>query len=121
MNKPEIGITVDADVVRIKDADTIRLRVVYEFDVRLVHPNEDGLEFNAPEKDTPLGKEAIEYLKPLEGQKVRVHIPTGRKGNELIDFSSFARVLGIVWTKTGLLTQELLDRKFADLFKKGSY
>jgi hypothetical protein len=121
ISKPEPGLTVDATVVKVKDGDTIRLRVVYEFDVRLIHLNEEGLEFNAPERNTPAGKKTLEYLKQIEGQVVRLLVPTGRRGNELIDFASFTRVLGIVWTSAGLLTQDLLDKGLASLLKRGTY
>jgi endonuclease YncB( thermonuclease family) len=118
---PEPGVTVKAMVVKVKDGDTIRVAVTREFDVRLIHPNDQKLEFNSAELNTEDGKAAKQFLQGLLGFDVTVFVPT-HGNNNLIDWNSFNRVLGQVWTEQGkCVTDTMLECGFGKLYKKNSY
>ena len=119
--EPQCGLTTKAKITRIVDGDTLEIEVKRTFAVRLVHPNEDALEFNTPEKNTTEGKLSKETLEELaEGKDAIIFIPAN-DGYKLMDIQSFNRILGEVWVDGKLLTQLMLDKNMATLCKKGSY
>jgi endonuclease YncB( thermonuclease family) len=88
---PARGLTVDAEVIKIVDGDTIDVRVEFKFRVRL-------LDCWAPEsrtRDTAekiLGLASKGYLLDLaDGQRVRVHVPGS---DNLAEVLTLDRVLG---------------------------
>lgn len=93
---PPRGITVDADVVRVIDGDTIVVRTSIEYHVRLI-------DCWAPESRTKDAKEKSRGLKAkarmqqlaAEGTAVRVHLPNSSA--DLTDAISMGRILGRVW------------------------
>lgn len=88
---PARGLTVDANVIKIVDGDTIDVRVEFKFRVRL-------LDCWAPESRTRDAAEKIRglaskgYLLDLaDGQRVRVHVPGS---DNLAEVLTLDRVLG---------------------------
>ncbi len=91
---PPPGITIDANVVRVIDGDTIVVSSTVEYHVRL-------LDCWAPESRTLDAKEKQKGLKSkarmtqlATGKVVRVHMP-GR--SDITDMVTLGRVLGRVW------------------------
>ena len=107
------GITTEVEIVRWRDADTPIVRFSREFPVRLVDSDKKG-QFNAPEKNTPEGKEAKEYVESLEGEKFLLFIPS-KNPVKLTDVLSFDRVLGELWIDGLKLTDKLLWRGFGEI------
>lgn len=93
MNKPELGLTTKATVVRVIDADTIEVAVTRTFHVRL----KDLL---AAEKNTPEGKLAKEWVSQQlpNGTEITLFIPAN-KPEKLMDINTFDRLLGYIWFK----------------------
>jgi endonuclease YncB( thermonuclease family) len=92
---PPAGLTIDGEIVRVIDGDTLILRSSMEYRIRL-------LDCWAPETRTrdaeekPRGlasKNRMEELAPA-GETVRVFIPVGHTAGDSLTFS---RVLGRVW------------------------
>lgn len=99
---PPEGVTRKATVVRVVDADTLLVETVTRYRLRL-------LGVNAPEKKTPEGKAAAEYMRQLaENKRVTVHIPfdAARTAGDLM---SFERVLGRAWLDGQELSQHLIE------------
>ena len=119
MRKPQNGLTTDVKVVRIIDADTIEVEVKRTFPLRLVHHGYDGVQFDAPEKNTPEGQDAIDFVKDvLEDREVQAFIPAG-KSLALTDINSFNRLLGNLYVEgRGWLTNVLLEHGHAELKEK---
>lgn len=96
---PPRGVTMDAEVVRVIDGDTIVLRTSVEYHVRLI-------DCWAPESRTTDKSEKAKGLKAkarmqqlaATGSAVRVHVPTGE---DLSDVMTLGRVLGRVWLMDG--------------------
>lgn len=91
---PPPGITIDADVVRVIDGDTIVVASTVEYHVRL-------LDCWAPESRTKDTAEKERGLKSkarmnelVTGKAVRVHLP-GQ--SDITDMVTLGRVLGRVW------------------------
>jgi endonuclease YncB( thermonuclease family) len=91
---PPRGITLDAEVVRVIDGDTIVVASTVEYHVRL-------LDCWAPESRTKDAAEKERGLKSkarmnelVTGKAVRVHLP-GQ--SDITDMVTFGRVLGRVW------------------------
>lgn len=115
---PIPGLTTEAKVLRIIDADTALVQVTRTFAVRLQHYNDDGLIFDSPEKDTELGQKAIEAAKDaVEGKDVLLEIRS-HDGPSLMDINSFNRLVAAIWYKGKRLTQILIDKKLGRLVKR---
>lgn len=91
---PPTGITIDAQVVRVIDGDTIVVASTVEYHVRL-------LDCWAPESRTKDAGEKERGLKSkarmadlVTGKTVRVHLP-GQ--SDITDMVTLGRVLGRVW------------------------
>ena len=106
---PPRGITVDAEVVRVIDGDTIVVRTSVEYHVRL-------LDCWAPESRTTDAAEKQRGLKAKSrmqglatvGAAVRVHLPNG--SSDLTEAITMGRLLGRVWLmKNGLPVAEDLS------------
>lgn len=106
---PPRGLTVDAEVIRIIDADTIVVSTSIEYQVRL-------LDCWAPESRTKdleqkqrglVAKARMQQLLSA-GTPVRVHVPNG--SSDLTEAITMGRLLGRVWPmKNGLPAAEDLS------------
>jgi endonuclease YncB( thermonuclease family) len=119
MTKPQSGFITDAKVLRVIDADTIEVEITRRFPLRLTHscPQTDyKVQFNAPEKNTAEGQDAIDFVKDLlDDHEVTVFIPAGRS-DSLTDINSFNRLLGNIWVDgKGWLTNLLLENGHGEL------
>lgn len=92
---PPRGLTIDGEVVRVLDGDTIEITSCVVYRVRL-------LDCWAPESRTTNLAEKAAGLRAKErmteiaaGRMVRVHVPT--HSSELVDVITLGRVLGHVW------------------------
>lgn len=121
MKEPELGFTTVAKVLRVIDGDTVDVEVSRVVRVRLQHPNDEGLDFNAPEKNTKEGQKALEYVKEkLTDKEVVIFFPA-KTPEILLDNTSFNRVIGELWLNAKRFTAELLDAGLAKLSKRGHY
>lgn len=100
---PPRGLTIDAEIVRVIDGDTLRCRSSFDYDVRL-------LDCWAPETRTTdpdekqRGIAARDHLQQLVADRpVRIHIPAGRR---LSDVVTFGRLLGDAWPLDATHTPE---------------
>ena len=118
---PPLGFSPQVDLIDVIDGDTVLVEFKRRFAVRLVHPNDSKLEFNAPEKNTQEGVDAKENLaKILAGKELIIFIPA-HNGVSLMDIQSFNRVLATMWAGEELVTEKMLEGGFAALYKKGCY
>ena len=124
-HEPIPGWTTKAKIERVKDGDTVEVSITRRFALRLIHRNEHGLLFKAPELNTPEGVESKNYLIKLLGLSVRqldntkditVFIPTN-KDNKLMDMNSFERLLGELWVDGKMVTRLMIDAGHAILEK----
>ena len=133
--KPELGLTTTAYVIRIVDADTCICEVRRQFPVRITHPNPDGMDFNSPEKNTPEGQRAIEFLAAQLGKslltyrevlkeqfnkEITLFIPTNDP-LKLTDINSFNRLVGEIWLDKRRLSDIMIEAGHAKLQKRGHY
>jgi len=117
---PRSGWTTEVKITRVIDADTVEVEIKRKFAVRLAHPAEHGFIFDTPEKNTEIGKKAIAWLKDrLKGfnGKVMLFVPLG-KGESLMDFSSFSRIIGEIWLDKSRLTSILMEAGHGRLVKQ---
>ena len=95
---PPRGITIDGTVIRVIDGDTIVLRSVVEYQVRLQgcwSPESRTLDL----KEKAQGLKSKARMQQLAtGKPVRVHMPTT---TDLSDALTLGRVLGRVWVLNG--------------------
>ena len=121
MSKPTPGWTTQAKVERVLDGDTIEVSITRRFCVRLIHQNEEDLEFNAPERNTPEGQQAKSALETLvDGQYIILFLPA-KHPEKLLDVENLGRILGEVWLDGERVTSILLEEGHGKLLKKGSY
>lgn len=92
---PPRGLTIDGEVIRVLDGDTIEITSCVIYRVRL-------LDCWAPESRTTNLAEKAAGLRAKDrmteiahGRQVRVHVPTD--SSELVDIITLGRVLGHVW------------------------
>ena len=91
---PPRGLTVDADVVRIVDGDTIDVEVAFRFRVRLLDCwSPETRTLDRAEKIRGLAAKGY-MLELADGARVRVHIPGS---DNLADMLTLDRALGRVW------------------------
>ena len=91
---PPTGITIDAEVVRVIDGDTIVVASTVEYHVRLLDcwaPESRTKDF--AEKERGL-KSKARMAELVTGKAVRVHLP-GQ--SDITDMVTLGRVLGRVW------------------------
>ena len=134
-DKPENGLTTTAYIVSITDGDTVMVEVRRRFPVRITHPNPDGLDFNSPEKNTPEGQRAIEFLAAQLGKslltyrevlkeqfnkEITLFIPTNDP-LKLTDINSFNRLVGEIWLDKRRLSDIMIEAGHAKLQKRGHY
>ena len=133
MTAPQCGLATKAKVERIIDGDSIEVSVTRKFTIRLVYQNEENKIFDAPEKNTQEGQEAIEFLMSLLTEKLPIVSNTGHQAGEecylkevilfipsnnpakLMDITSFERILGEVWVDGQNVGQLMLDNGHAKL------
>lgn len=93
MSRPPLGLSTEVEIVNRpkSDADTLRVRITREFNVRLSNTS-------CPEKDTIAGKDAKAFVDSLvpPGTILTLFIPTGNPIN-LMDINSFERIVGELW------------------------
>ena len=91
---PPRGVTVDADVVRVLDGDTLIVRSSITYRVRLLDCW--APELHRGDDDARLaGKASREFLiNAIGGRTLRVHVPIA---GELSRAFTFGRVLGRAW------------------------
>lgn len=119
-NAPDPGWTTEVEITRIIDADTVEVEVRRRFTVRLSHPTKRGYIFDTPEKNTELGKKAIEWLKnELDDFNGVVTLFIDAKKNlSLMDWNSFSRAVGELWLDKSRLTSKLLKSGYARIVKR---
>jgi endonuclease YncB( thermonuclease family) len=90
------GWTKEVEIVKWRDADTPIVEVKWQIPIRLADFDRD-LCFNSPEKNTPRGKEALEFVqKILKGRRTKLRIDTD-KPLVLMDINSFDRLVGALY------------------------
>lgn len=87
-NPPEEGLAIQAKVSRIIDGDTVEVTLEIPFRIRL-------LGVDVAERNTELGKEAIQFAGQFLGKEVMVYVPLNTAN--LLDATQLGRVLGQVW------------------------
>lgn len=107
------GVVTKVEIVKWRDADTPIIRFAREFPVRLVDSDKKG-QFNSPEKNTPEGQAAKQYVESLEGQEYLLFIPS-KNPIKLTDVLSFDRVLGELWIDGKKLTDDLIEKGFGEI------
>lgn len=128
--EPKPGLCKKVSVVRVIDADTIEVQLVWNIKIRLLGPSNDKFWMDAPEKNTPEGQAAIarilevltnpEWMKdPKVGRfkEATLFIPSS-KNLELLDITTFDRVLGELWVDGKCLGDLLVEEGIAKLRPK---
>ena len=112
------------------------MSITRNFSIRLVHENENGLIFQAPELNTSEGKASKKFLIELltilndspaftnpdsqeyiNWKNTIAFFPTN-KPEALMDINSFNRLLAAVWVDDKMVTQEMLDAGHAKMVKR---
>ena len=96
---PPRGLTIDGEIVRVIDGDTVVVRTSIEYHVRLIDCwAPESRTKNQAEKTRGLKSKArlIELAKPET--TVRVHVPTA---TDLTEMLTLGRVLGRIWPMKG--------------------
>lgn len=116
-----LGLTTEIHEIEVIDADTVRVRVIKEIDIRLM-PDEGR--YDAPEifhhkspEEKQRGLEAKEYLedkiKKAEKENIVVYIPFGGRG-KVKDISTLGRVLGKVYIND----ENIIDKTMLEKYRK---
>jgi endonuclease YncB( thermonuclease family) len=115
------GFCTQAEVVRVIDADTVELEIKRRVIVRLIHPNQVAdLIFDAPEKNTPLGIAAIQFVKCILSNfkgTIRLFVPAG-KSDLVLDSVTFNRVAAEIWLDDQNLAELLCDNGYGRLVRR---
>ena len=120
-NAPRPGFTTTAVVTKVHDGDTWEVELRRRFYVRIMHPN-SKLEFNTPEQFTKEGQKVTKKIQELfEGKEVLIFIPAGRSELNLLDITSFSRLLGEIYLDNNSVTDIMLNDKMGKLYKPGTY
>jgi endonuclease YncB( thermonuclease family) len=92
---PPVGLTLDGEIVRVIDGDTLVIQSSIEYQVRLIDCWAPEIRTrDAHEKARGIAaRDRMAELAPV-GQSVRVHVP-GRQS--VVGMISFGRLLGRVW------------------------
>lgn len=100
---PAPSYTFDVDSAQVVDADTIRVTVTRTFDIRVK-------DVDAPEKRTPEGKDAIEFVQNelKDASELTVVIPLN-DSHKLMDINSFGRLVGEFWYDGKSLKDSLIN------------
>ena len=129
--QPQPGLTTELQVERVKDGDTLEVSFIRRFSLRMMHQNEDNLIFQAPEKNTPEGQRAKEFLEDLLispvslsyesdsslWKDITVFFPSNDP-TSLMDMNSFERLLGEAWVDGQNIGKLMLDAGHAILKKR---
>lgn len=84
----EEGVCLDAKLTRILDGDTVEVTITIPFRVRL-------LGVDVAEKNTELGKRALQFVSSFLNKDCKVYVPINTKN--LLDATQLGRVLGQIW------------------------
>ena len=124
MNKPRHGFSSKCQVTNVVDGDTLTISLTRQFNVRLIHENDEGKYFNCPEKNTQEGKDAKAFVESITSgyttphgtinPEITLFVPTG-EDNKLMDINSFSRILGEIWVGEQKLTDILLQQGYGEL------
>lgn len=102
MDMPPRGLTTGVELVEVHDGDTVRVKISYEIDVRL-------LDCWAPELKEAGGIEAAVFLRNLliDAKELTLHVPaSGRR--RLGDLLTLSRVRGRLFTPDGRDASEVM-------------
>lgn len=103
LTNPAPSYTFDVDSAQVIDADTIRVTVSRTFDIRIK-------DVDAPEKRTPEGKDAIEFVKnELKDVKEMTVVVPLNDSHKLMDINSFGRLVGEFWYDGTSLRDALIN------------
>ena len=128
-DEPEHGWSTKVSIVRVLDGDTVEVEIRRRFLVRLQHPNDEGLIYDTPEKDTPEGLAMTNLVrKACHGSKwnaycgdysddATLYVAAGQDIN-LLDQTTFKRVIGALWVAGVRLTNIGLNTGMGRLIKK---
>ena len=116
MNKPRSGFCSPVKITRVIDGDTIEVELTRKFNVRLVHENDEGKQFNCPERNTEEGQEVKKYVENILSSDavITLFIPSN-EADKLMDVNSFNRILSEIWVDDERLTDILLERGYGEL------
>ena len=115
--KPKNGLTTTARIVKWRDADTPIVEIKRQFAVRLTDVEKLPKYFNAPEKGTPEGENAIAFIEDyVDNEEITLFIPSNNPLN-LTDIASFDRIVGEIWVGDKKLTDVLMEAGYGE-FKK---
>ena len=104
--QPEPSVCFRAKAIRVIDGDTIVCDITRTVNVRL-------RDIDCPERKTEEGQEAKRFVeKTLLNKDVIVLMPTDRRGDALLDFTSFERIVGDIWIDNNNLKDLLLVEGF---------
>ena len=129
--EPQPGWITVGKVVRVKDGDTVKVRITREFDVRLLgcwsaESRRDPRIKNRIDRDAAKlrGIAAKEHLTRVAlGKRCVVMIPTQTDGDEATtdvgDVFSLSRALGRVWVDGQDLSELQVERGYATREKGG--
>jgi endonuclease YncB( thermonuclease family) len=84
----EEGVCLDAKITRILDGDTVEVSVTIPMRIRL-------LGVDVAEKNTELGKKAIQFVSSFLNKDCKIYVPLNTKN--LLDATQLGRVLGQIW------------------------
>lgn len=116
-----LGLTTEVHDIEVIDGDTVRVKVIKEFDIRLL-PEEGS--YDAPEISKPKTKEEkdrglaakqylIDKIKSAGTESVIVYIPFEGRG-KFKDITTLGRVLGKVYING----KNIIDEVMLDKYRK---
>lgn len=102
------GWTKEVEIVKWRDADTPIVEVKWQIPIRLADFEHEKC-FNSPEKNTPEGKAALEFVqKTLTDKRVKLRIDTD-KPLVLMDINSFDRLVGALYYEENGVWKKVTD------------
>lgn len=121
MQVPKDGITTQVEIIDVTDGDTVEVEIRRRFKVRLTHPSDKKTYiFDTPENSTAFGRRVTSWVKNKFARfngKVRLFIPSGQP-IDLMDTSSFRRILGEIWLDNERLSDILIEKGFGRVISR---
>ena len=121
MSCPSEGITTQVEIINVTDGDTVEVEIRRRFKVRLTHPSDKKTYiFDTPENSTVFGRRVTSWVRSKLAHfngKVRLFIPSGQP-IDLMDTSSFRRILGEIWLDNERLSDILLKKGYARIISR---
>lgn len=114
-----LGLTTEVYDIEVIDGDTVRVKVIKEFDIRLLpeHGSYDAPEISRPKtgEEKVRGLEVKKYLQEkidsAGKEKIVVHIPFEGRG-KFKDITTLGRVLGKVYINGENIIDKLMLEKY---------